>query len=576
MRSVFIPMCILLLLAFTASAEPAPGRSDTFVIGDTTTPVNLDPAQTSAMIDIRILRGMYQTLVVLGDDGVTLEPGAAESWEVSEDGLVYTFHLQPDAKWSDGSSVTAVDFVAGWFRAVLPDTWGDFASMHFVIAGARDFYNWRRDMLYAYHEAGEEVGFEQILSDLRTAQQRYVGTVGVLAVDVFTLQVTLERPVAYFPQLVSMLTFAPLPRVHLEPERLNYHVHGAARVLSEYFTDPELVICNGPYRLEQYEEGGDVRLVVNEHYWNTEDVRTPRVLLRILSEEALLAAYERGEVDWVPSVWPAEHRDALVASGRDDVNVLTTVGTYYYEFNCRAEAHGQPNPFADRAFRRSFAHAMNREAICERVGGGATPMGTFIPPGIMPGYESPADAALPFDLERAAELLEAAGHADGERQAGFDLLVTDLSVHVPIAQLLIEDWTETLGVTNITLHRPRFADYLEESQLGNFHIRRGGWFGDYHDPTTFLDLFRQDSPNNDSGYDSDAFNDLMKAADGELDPTARLALLREAEALLLQDAVVVPLYRYGTVSLYDPDRVYVPTNAWNYVRLEHLEHLRSE
>jgi len=566
-------LCYLALLAYPALAQPDHDRPGAFVIGEAVSAYDLDPASTSASIDFRILRGMHETLLLLGDDGMTLEPGAAESWEVSDDGLTYTFHLREDARWSNGDPVTANDFVMGWFRALLPDTGGAYAALLFPIDGAIEFRDWRIAPLREVWNGGEEVPYEDCVRGFEEALARFDREVGIEALDESTFRVTLARPTPHFPYLVTMLTFAPFPSEHFD-EWLFFYKDGSGRIDPAYFVDPDRLITNGPYRLVRFTEGEELRLTANEHYWNANAVQSARIIHRYYEgPEALLEAYERGEVDWATSVY-LESAEELVASGREDVHLLASVGTYYFEFNCRLEVNGEPNPFADRDLRRALAHAFDREAVAELVGFGAEPIGTFVPPGTMPGYEPPEEAVAEYDLSEAERLLAQAGYEDLSILGEFSILVNGdgrFSANPSIARI-ISDRIVLLGA-DTKIEAIEFHEYLRRSKLGDFQLRRAGWFADYNDPTTFLEMFLSGSSNNDAGYESEVFDELMASAASELDQEKRMAILREAEALLLEDAVIVPLYQYVSMSLYDPARVRVPLNAWSYTRLEHLERL---
>jgi oligopeptide transport system substrate-binding protein len=500
----------------------------------------------------------------MGDDGVTPEPGAAASWDVSDDGLTYTFHLRKDARWSNGDPVVAEDFVAGWFRALMPDTGGDYAALLWDIDGARAFRESRSRWLDKSVAANRDVSRNQALTIWRAERERFEEQVGVRAIDATTLQVRLAEPTPYFPYVVSMPVFAPLP--HQLPEQ-HYRTawYGRVMINPELFASPDQLLCNGPYQLEQVIEDREVALVANEHYWGAADVRTALVVQRAFADtQKVIEAYDAGQVHWIPSVH--EGGDALLDSGREDVHLVEHPGTYYYQFNCREMVLGKPNPFARREVRRALARTFDRDALAELAGRGARPLDTFVPPGIMPGYEPPDRSAATFDMETAEREIAEAVFDDA--QGPLRILINSSPGHEPIAAAVAAKWG-ALGVV-AQVQSVDFQDYIERSKRGDFHARRAGWIGDYQDPTTFLDMLVTDSPNNDAGYSNEVFDGLMEQASAELDAERRLTLMREAEAILLEDAVVVPIYRYAGVSIFDPGKVSVPLNGWLVYRLEHL------
>jgi oligopeptide transport system substrate-binding protein len=268
-----------------------------------------------------------------------------------------------------------------------------------------------------------------------------------------------------------------------------------------------------------------------------------------------IIAYEAGDVDFLPDM-SVSYEPELVALSKNgiraDIISPLVFGTYYYHFNCRAElAGGRLNPFADARLRRAFALAVNKQAIVSYVTRRGEPVaGTLIPPGMIPGYESPN--GLEFDPVEARRLLADAGFAGGSGLGPVEILYnTDFS-HERIVQVLAEQWRRNLGV-EIRLKGLETKTFGAQKADGQFMIARGGWYGDYLDPTTFLDTFVTGDGNNDCGFSNERFDELMSRADDELDAERRLAMLSRAERLLVEEELpVVPLFVFPNTMAIKP------------------------
>lgn len=530
----------------------------------------LDPVRSSSSTDRYIASALYETLVVLGDDGVSIRPGVAESWEVSDDGLIYTFHLREDARWSNGDPVVAGDFVEGWFRAAMPDTHADFAALHQVIAGVEEMRIARTKGL---DQQQDGVGLDQALERWKHFRSRYEKQ-SVSAPDKNTLVVRLREPVPYLLYILTNPVFSPMyGRVLAGEVELVMH-EGAVYVDLGHFYDPKNAVYNGPYRLHEFRED-EIRLVMNEHYWARDSVGFSRCkLLLFESAEQAVESFKRGAIDWAVHVSTSNEAVQMFKDNDPAVQVTAFASVYYYEFNTRDEVDGRPNPFADPALRRALAHLFDREAMVEAAAPYLTSLKTFIPPGTIPGYTPPHDAAANHDVQKAKRLLAAAGYKDLSGIGPVTLLINSEANHRAIAQPLIEALT-ALGA-DVRVSAPQFPVYLDRAQKGEFHLRRAGWFGDYHDPTTFLGMFGPQWTEQYSGYADKAYYKLLDQARVELDTAKRMDILQQAEAKLLSDAVVVPCYRYGGISLYDPQRLGEVEHPWGAVRLDRVQKIKEK
>ncbi|MEM6734169.1 MAG: ABC transporter substrate-binding protein, partial [Myxococcota bacterium] len=333
---IFALIAITTLTVAFSSFDPGPS-SETLAGDDRGTlrfaipndPGNMDPGRTSASTDFRVVKCIYEPLLVVQWGGGGIEPGTAESMPtVSEDGLTYTFTLREDAKWSDGVPVTAHDFVFGWRRGMIKETAGKYETLFDIIAGAKEFKKWRNALVnkdnFAATFKGEDAE-EQVEKDKERAEflakypefesqltlspeERWKITldafdkkVGVKALDDRTLQVTLEKPTAYFVDLAAFPTFSPMP-AHVLEELAEIDDAGWY-VPDSYFGDPDQLVTNGPYVLSEWRH--KVRMVFdqNPHYWNADGMGNIRVVQETIPDANLqVLRYEEGLLDWIPDV----------------------------------------------------------------------------------------------------------------------------------------------------------------------------------------------------------------------------------------------------------------------------------
>ena len=547
---------------------PADGGQVRFLSG--TAVKTLDPQLTSWMVDFRIIEGLFEPLLRVDPATLELEPAAAEAMpEVSDDGLTYTFTIRDDARWSNGDPVTASDYAYGWKRALLPDLAADYVALFFCIEGAQDFYNQRAEQLSTFESNKKPAG------DLwDQTQQRFADTVGIEATGDRTLRVTLREPTAYFNELVAFAAFSPVHEASADPHLQLNDNSGAVTMDPGYFRDPGTLIANGPYVLGSWQPRQQLVLEQNPHWWNRAAMKNSQVVMEVADNPGTaLTRYERGEVDWYPDL-PTNAQVAadLVAAGRDDVHTGPAAGTYFYVFNCLPEIDGKPNPLADPRVRRALSLAVDRRHLVDNVTRLGQPVArSFVPPTAIPAYQPPVEAGVGHDPDEARRLLAEAGYPDGRGITGLTLLYNNEGGHQDSAEAIKNAWRQTLGV-NVTLEpieRIQFSDRLRNQ---SFTIARAGWFGDYRDPTTFLDKFQSANGNNDGKYHNPEYDRLLDEARTILDPDRRMAKLAEAEALLLAEQPLMPLYHYTNLELFDLERVTgIHVNPWNVRRLETIE-----
>lgn len=625
-----VPFIALLVLTLGTVVIDRAGPPADFIMVNRNEVFTLDPQRMSWMQDFRLASALYEPLVRWNNDDFTIEPAAAAMPQISEDQRTYTFRIHDEARWSDGSPVTAHDYIWSWHRAILPDTAADYSMMFFAIEGAEELFRWRADQLAEMSrrvEAGQPVRSGHSL--WVETQERLTRDVGLRAIGDKTLEVTLKRPVAYFLDLVAFGTFHPVYRPCVEGWELEdsewslVRDHGwhtiepppfdrrawvrlhedTGRLEQQHeWTKPERLITNGPYVLTDWRYRRGMRLALNPAYHAPEMVRSKTIeILSIEDSNTAVLAFTSGGIDWLSAVeteyqadllrerlaYDTVHRaeyESRLAQGDDpdtalanlpapgdgerrDLHAFATFGTEFFSFNCRPTLNsGEANPFHDARVRRAFVLSANRQAIVEQVTRLNEPIATALtPPGSIPGYDVPV--GLGYDPERAREELARAGWSDrdgdgriendrGEPFPTVDLLFSTNAPRFRNISLALRDmWQRELGV-RIELRGKDSKAFKEDLKSGQFMIGRGNWYGDYGDPTTFLNLFHSMDGNNDRGYSNPRIDEMLAEADRETDAMKRLAILRECERILFEEEV--PMFTLCTlVQLYMYDPVHV-------------------
>ena len=597
-----VPAILLAVILLAIASFDAAGPRADFTMVQANDAFTLDPQRMSWQQDIRLGRAIYETLVVVDADRGGALPGVAERWSMSPDGLRWTFHLRPDARWSNGDVVRAQDFVAAWQRAMLPDFASDYAGFVADIAGAQELWDFRAAQLaqYALLPAAEHT--EQRAQELWSATMAKANeVVAVKTPDEHTIEITLRRRVPYWLSVIAFPVMAPIHQA-TATRFSGFDLASGRRTVDARWTKPGNLVCNGPFMVEDWRYKRRMRLLRNPFYWDHSLQTVNSIdILPIEDNNTAVLAFDAGGADWVTDVrvgykvelaeqaarYVAHHRaqfDALRASGlgvdealaalpaptageRRDVHVVPNFGTDFYSFNCRPTLTGGAfNPFADPRVRRAFALAVDKRALAERVIRVGEPVAnTLVPPDGVVGYQTPA--GLGHDVVRARKELADAGWsdrngdgtlelADGTAFPTVDLLYSTGSPRYRDLSLAMADmWRRELGVqVELTSKDSKFMK--DDLRAGNFMIARGGWYGDYPDPTTFLDLCRTGDGNNDRGYSSAAFDALLDRAAAEPEPARRLAILAEAERMVTEvDLPIMPITHFATVLLYDPVRV---------------------
>ncbi|VBB08986.1 Hypothetical protein LUCI_4272 [Lucifera butyrica] len=481
-------------------------------------PSTLDPALSTgipeSLVELQIFEGL--TRLDAKDQPV---PGVAEKWDVSPDGLKYVFHLRPNAKWSNGEPVTAQDFEFAWKRVLNPDFASENAYMLFPIKNAQA-YNTRKAT---------------------------VDQVGVKALDDHTLEVTLEKPTAYFLSLVAFHAFYPVPpkTVAASPDK--------------WSTEAKTLIGNGPFKITNWVHSGQLVFVKNDQYWDAAAVKLQKMEWPISdSQTTRLAMLENNQVDMMVEPPVSEH-DRLMQAGL--LKVAPYLGTYYYVFNT------QKAPFDNVKVRQAFALAISREELVKNViKGGKKPAYAWVAPGLLDpdtgkDFREEGGNYAVEDAAQAKKLLADAGYPGGKGLPPVTILYNTSELNKAVAEAIQEMWKKNLGVA-VGITNQETKVFLDSRNQGAFQVARASWIGDYADPMTFLDVFRD--PDNDAKYYNPAYNRLVLQAQSTIDQKIRMRDMHAAEKILFDDAVIIPIY-YTTQPYVA--RPYVKGYSWSVLGL---------
>jgi oligopeptide transport system substrate-binding protein len=545
----------------TLGLTRAAGRAD-FTYVNPSGIHTLDPARMSWTQDFRVALNLWEGLTI-GHPQTTEPVGGAALFppEISEDRRTYRFTVLEDRRWSNGDAVVAEDFVRGWRRALEPGTAADYAFLFTDhIEGAEAYVRWRQECVGALG-AGAPSGslFDRWAAEL---EPRFAA-VGIRAEDERTLVVQLRAPCPYFLDLTALAPFLPC---HSSIELLRESHRGAAInaqglvVYDPQWTKPDYhrngypgLVTNGAYRLEEWIFKQRARLAPNPHYRDAARLACRTIdMLEYDNVGASLLAYEAGKVDLLTDLGvPYDHEIARLArSGeRRDFHLCTLLATYFLNFNCVAPSvAGWPNPFLDRRVRKAFSLSIDREQLVEKVRKrGDRVAHSFVPPDSIPGYAPPAGLAC--DREEARRLLAEAGFPGGIGLPPVELLYVPNDARM--CQAMARMWEETLNV-RIELRSQESKTFAEEKAKHRYMLARGNWYADYSDPTTFLNCLATGNGNNDSGYSNLKYDALLGAAN-EAPKESRMALLRQAEAIVVEDdCPILPILHYTETIAIQP------------------------
>lgn len=522
----------MLVLPFCSLSGCAPGPSDatdvdgriTFHRGNAGEPDSLDPHRNEETGGQAILVDLFEGLVT-ADVDLNIIPGVAERWEISDDGKTYTFELRENARWSNGDTVVAQEFVAGLRRTVNPETASTYAQL-----------------LLPIRNAEAVVGGQAPPEEL-----------GVRALDDRTLEIELANATPYFIQLLTRSQTFPLH----EP---SYAEHGNG------FARPGALVSNGAYRLTQWVVNSHIRIEKNAHYHAADDVQIEVVYYYNTEDrDAELRRYRAGELDYTYEI-PTSQFNWINENLPGELRVQPYLSVYFYGFDTT-----EP-PFDDVRLRQALTMAIDRRIITEQVTGvGEVPAYGIVPPGL-PGYEQQAyEWSGLSNEERIAEaqrLYAQAGYS-AARPLRAELRFNTSENHRRLAVAVASMWNSALGA-EIQIVNQEFKVMLQDRlNPALWDIMRYGWSGDYADAFTFLEIFQSDHGQNFTKISNTRYDELVAGAASENDPTRRLGLMAEAERELLDNYAVIPMYFYVTKHLVKPYVLGYRPNALNIDRSQH-------
>ncbi|MCB1278104.1 peptide ABC transporter substrate-binding protein [Prosthecobacter sp.] len=486
-------------------------REGILLVGNGTEPATLDPQLATGQPEHHIFHAIFEGLVAPAPDNPDADgPGAAASW-THENFTTWTFKLQPNGKWSDGTPVTAGDFVYAYERMLTAKFGADYANMLFPMLNAEAFYT------------GKITDFSQV---------------GVKALDALTLQITLAGPAPYLPSMLKHYSWFPVPRHAIEK-------FGNMTDRNTRWTRPGNLVGNGPFMLKSWRINQSVETIRNPYYWDAASVKLNGVtFIPISSDTTEERAFLDGQLHVTQTLPLAKipgYRETRPDFYRDE----PLLSTYFYRINTTRK------PFDNPKVRRALALAIDRESICRNIlRAGQKPATGLTPPGCGIGYQPPD--VMHFDPNEARKLLAEAGFPDGKSMPTFDILINTNEAHRTIAEAVQSMWKENLHIPVRVLNQD-WGVYLESQRKLDYDVCRAGWVGDYLDPSTFLALWKTGDGNNNTGWSSPRYDALLSESFLEGDPVKRFAILHEAETLMLEEVPIIPIYWYVRSFLVQPN-----------------------
>lgn len=500
------------------------GSGGTLNMRNTMEPTSLNTLLATYAYDFTPINAMIECLY-RDDENDVPQPAGAETVDISDDKLVYTFHLREDATWSNGDPVVATDYEFAWQQALNPEVASDYAYMLYFIHNAEPYFN-------------GEVEWSEV---------------GVKVIDDYTLEVTLDNPLPYATDLFAFPTLAPINQKF-------YEEVGA----DKYATDAEYFCCNGMYELTEWSHNSEIVFEKREEYWNADAVGPDTIVYKIITDsQAGLNSYLSREIDYT-DLDSGEVVQQAEAAGFE-VGVKPARSSYYLIVNTEDEFMSNQN------LRLALAYAIDKQALIDTVyQNDNQPMTSFTPPAIYgaAGADGPTfqEALLEErgemypasgDLEKAQEYLQAALEELGCTVDELNLSIdcADDSLRRNCATFLQEQWRQNLGIENIAVNSMQTKQVSANRQSGDYCMSLGGWSPDYNDAINFLDLWVTDGGNNDSFWSNEEYDNLIAQATAEADEEVRQQYLFDAEEILAAEMPVIPLYWQCQNYSYNSDKI---------------------
>ncbi len=586
-RNLFAGLLVAALLAAIVWASLGSGLPPAdFTFINSTEVKSVDPQIVNGSPEGNIVNAVFEGLTRWHPETLEPIPGVAESWDISDNLLVHTFHLRENALWSDGAPVTAEDFYYSFRRFLGPRTVAEYAFQAWYIKNGRrysqggsgvvpgdsvevelnlpvDAVNTRRGKLLLGRlvtiENAQDLELRTFLVEIDGVEKKFLATddqtaaesqppagvqwcrqvlldfreVGVEVLDSRTLRITLENPTPFFLKLTGYYPLCPVNRKCVEQ-------YGTPQ-----WTHPRNIVSNGPYNIQFRRIRDRIRMVKSQTYWNRDSVQLDVVdALAVEAATTGLNLFMTGKADWIITVPPAALRILLAEDPpRKDINPAPFLGTYYYMLNTKRR------PFNDLRVRKALSLAVDRDEITTTIlAAGEISARSLVPPGIE-GYEG---QSCPHENpEEARRLLAEAGYPEGKGFPRIDIMYNTEETHQTIAELIRKQWQRELGIS-VKTRNEEWASYLSSQRQMQYNVSRRAWIGDYADPNTFLDMFVTGGEQNNTGWGNAEYDELIADAGRERDPEQRMKILQQAERLLMDEMPIVPIYFYVSKNMVKP------------------------
>lgn len=481
-------------------------------------PGSLHPAKAQGTHESWPMNHMFEGLIKKVEGG-KLEPGMAKEWSASDDGLKYKFILKDGMKWSNGDPVTTYDFEYAWKLVLNPETASEYAYQLYAIKGAE-----------AYNTTKEKDPAK--LKELEDA-------VGVKATDEKTLEVTLEKPTPYFPELVAFYTYYPIDKKVNEQN-------------PDWPNEAATFVSNGPFKIAEWKHKEVIKLVKNENYYDKDKIKLDGITFYLLEERnTAWQMYRSNEIDLDIDL-PTEVLGQLRSENNPELKIPTELATYFYRFNTTKK------PFNNAKVRQALSMAIDRQTLVDHVTqGGQKPAYAFVPNGLLDAdgkdFRENAGNYFAEDAAKAKELLAQGLQEEGMKQMPATVILYNTSeAHKAVAEAIQEMWRKNLEIET-TLENVEFKVLIDRYHKLDYDIARSGWIGDFADPMTFIDMFTSWSTQNDTGWTNPQYDELTKSAQTTNDQSIRMKAMHDAEKILMDEHPVTPLYFYTRPMVTKPN-----------------------
>jgi oligopeptide transport system substrate-binding protein len=492
-------MCIISTLNVNIKAETG---KNVVIFNNGEESKTIDPQLVTGETGIRINVATMEGLVMLGKTPGDIIPGVAEKWKTSKDGLEWTFHIRKDAKWSNGEPVTSHDALFGIKRALAPNTAAEYAYLLYYIKNGKEY------------NTGKITDFNKV---------------GIKAPDAYTLKITLEKPCAFFLQLMAFPTSYPLN------EKFYNKIDGD----NEYALEADMMLYNGSWKIAKWVHDSKFILKKNPYYWNKKNVKIDELRYLLIADNNTASnMFRNGQLDMTR----IGSDQAPQFKGNKEMHYVNAGGIWYLIFNT-------DNKFLkNKKIRQAFGMAIDKKVLCDTIlKNGSTPAEAFVPPETFGGkgttFRKRFDSSLfKYDVAKAKQLLkEGLKEINWNGPIEIKLLLNASGMNKRCCLFIQQELFKNLGV-NVELDTVTFQARLQKLTQRDYDFAFYGWNPDYNDPMTYLDLYVTDGGNNRTGYSNKEYDKLIEQANNTADNNIRMKAMAKAEKIIIDDMPIAPLY----------------------------------